>query len=343
MNYCEELLFKNIASQAVKTIKEFAPQNISNLIWSFGALKIGETELLEKIIDESLKRLEEFNTQNLSNLAWSLAQLVPASRYNDVLFEEVSAVCIIKTEYFNARYFSNLLWAFAVAGFFPEPLVERAIDYMNTAEPSELEDLGAAYKAQWYQVDLTLKLERPVFSRRVSLRKAILTLVSREFLKNEIVSSENSVEVNNILNFLQLDYSSNFILNEGFVVSNMLQPESQRVAVNFLGPHNFLKSSLEMSGESALRGRLLKEIGWKIAVIEHKELERCNNFEQKVRLVADRLLNVGIQIHDQILSPLIDCRQNEMVDFKKSDFFGDDGRLDSLAMGVSGYFNWSML
>ncbi|MES1918652.1 hypothetical protein MHBO_000589 [Bonamia ostreae] len=192
MNYCEELLFKNIASQAVKTIKEFAPQNISNLIWSFGALKIGETELLEKIIDESLKRLEEFNTQNLSNLAWSLAQLVPASRYNDVLFEEVSAVCIIKTEYFNARYFSNLLWAFAVAGFFPEPLVERAIDYMNTAEPSELEDLGAAYKAQWYQVDLTLKLERPVFSRRVSLRKAILTLVSREFLSfsNAIFSNE---------------------------------------------------------------------------------------------------------------------------------------------------------
>lgn len=294
LDYCNELLFKNIASQAIKTIREFAPQNISNLIWSFASLKMGETELVEKVVDESMKRLEEFNTQNLSNLAWSVATLTPNSKSNGILFEEISTVCLAKMEFFNARYLSNLLWGFVVVQRYPEQLLQKAIRYMNKTQEEEVKEMAAGYKSQWYQVDLALKLLLRDFSKKFGLCKEIRMIAALEFLKNESASNEDSVEVNNILNFLKVQFKCPYVLDEGLIVSNLIYTESSRVALNYLGPSNFLRSSGELKGETVLRQRLLKANGWKVATISYLELSNCGSFDMKIRLVASRLGECGV-------------------------------------------------
>ena len=107
-----------------------------------------------------------------------------------------------------------------------------------------------------------------------------------------------------MLNFLKLRFSSNFILNEGFVVSNMVHPESRRVAINFLGPSKFLRSSADVSGQIVLRQRLLRANGWRVACVSSVEIENCVSFDQKLRLVAGRLSECGVSVVAPSSTPL---------------------------------------
>lgn len=69
-----------------------------------------------------------------------------------------------------------------MVGVYPDKLIKEAIEYMNAADTVELEDMGAAYKTQWYQIDLVLKLEHPEFSKEVSLNREIRQRFAKDFL-----------------------------------------------------------------------------------------------------------------------------------------------------------------
>jgi len=64
-----------IAQQAISTLPQFVPQDISNIAWSFATLPIDHEPLLEAISAEALRKLADFETQDLCNTAWAFATL----------------------------------------------------------------------------------------------------------------------------------------------------------------------------------------------------------------------------------------------------------------------------
>ena len=116
-------LFQEIVLNACRILPSFAPQNISNMVWSYATLggyiisyfiggfdldfldKVSCPSLFDKVVDEAIDRLETFNTQNISNLAWSFAQQQMPQSFarNQRLFREIELISLEKMEYFNER------------------------------------------------------------------------------------------------------------------------------------------------------------------------------------------------------------------------------------------------
>ena len=57
-------------------LNDFEPQNLSNIVWSYGKAEISHPDLFNKLANHivSLEHLNDFDSQNLSNILYAYAK-----------------------------------------------------------------------------------------------------------------------------------------------------------------------------------------------------------------------------------------------------------------------------
>ena len=68
-------LFEAVAVEAEAQIRNFKPQNLSNVAWAFATLGIPAPRLFEAVAAESEVQIRNFKPQDLSNMTWAFATL----------------------------------------------------------------------------------------------------------------------------------------------------------------------------------------------------------------------------------------------------------------------------
>lgn len=104
-------LFQMAGEALTSKVHQVQPQELANILWSFGANALSSTALdLEKCIGHLLQRSQEFEVQHLSNVAWSLAKLSSDPK----LLQQLAAVAIpARLGEFSSQHVGNVAWACA--------------------------------------------------------------------------------------------------------------------------------------------------------------------------------------------------------------------------------------
>jgi len=91
-------------------MRQFKPQELSNLVWSFAKVSLPAKELFESVARTSMCKIGCFSFQNLSNLAWAFAT---TGICDTVLFERIATQSDAGITGFSSQELSNIAWAFA--------------------------------------------------------------------------------------------------------------------------------------------------------------------------------------------------------------------------------------
>jgi hypothetical protein len=106
-------------------MKDFEPQNISNLAWSYASLGIPHSALFQSLGDVVLSAdLKTFNSQDIANTVWAYAKL---DIKHAGLFEKVGdhVVELDNLKSFKPQALANIMWAYSAANVLREDLFEK--------------------------------------------------------------------------------------------------------------------------------------------------------------------------------------------------------------------------
>ncbi|EJK53812.1 hypothetical protein THAOC_26672 [Thalassiosira oceanica] len=120
-----------------RSLDNFWPQALSNVVWAYATAGVPHPELLRKIGDHvaGLKSLDPFKPQELSNIAWAFAT---AGEPHPVLFKRIGDhVAGLDLDSFKSQSLSNIAWAFVTAGVLHPELFKKIGD--NIAGSSSLD------------------------------------------------------------------------------------------------------------------------------------------------------------------------------------------------------------
>lgn len=143
-----------------KDWREFAPQEISNLIWSFAKVDSFQEELMHHCsLDLRERNLGDFTAQAISVLAWSYGKL----EYRDETFFHLLSDELMRRGFkqFDNQHVSNLVWSFGRVEIRRDrvfsALAREVLDYRGMTQFSH-QDVGtlACGFAQADELDKTL-------------------------------------------------------------------------------------------------------------------------------------------------------------------------------------------
>lgn len=101
---------ETLGQAAMKKLRQFLPQEITNTAWAFATLSVSNTSLFLEISVKVLPRIGEFDPQGLSNLTWACATV---SFHDSALMSALSSESIAKIQHFLPQNLGNTVWALA--------------------------------------------------------------------------------------------------------------------------------------------------------------------------------------------------------------------------------------
>ena len=101
----------------MKDLRQFLPQHLSNIVWSYATSGESHPQLYRKFGDHivGMKDLGLFKPQELSNIIWAFAT---AGESNPKLFSKFGNHIVAMRDLgaFLPQHFSNIVWSYATAG-----------------------------------------------------------------------------------------------------------------------------------------------------------------------------------------------------------------------------------
>merc|ERR1719174_223277 len=111
LRFREEKLMEKISEIVLPCLNELKPFELSNMLWAYAKLSMGNPPLLAAVSERMLSRQQgEFSMQCLSMIAWSFAteKQRDASVFYSIANEIVNHACAKKPQ-----EIANTLWAYA--------------------------------------------------------------------------------------------------------------------------------------------------------------------------------------------------------------------------------------
>ena len=109
-------LFDRIADKCIPLLRDFEPQALSNLVWSFDKVAASNPVLFEKVAEEiSERHVGKFKPRHLSDILLAYTKLAES---NQRLFKRIGdhLVTLENLKGFDSQACSNLLWVLAKTG-----------------------------------------------------------------------------------------------------------------------------------------------------------------------------------------------------------------------------------
>ena len=137
-------------------LNDFAPQNLSNIVWAFEKANVSHQDLYKRVGDHliSLDHLNNFQPQNLSNILIAYAK---AGVSHPDLFNKVGDHIVTRQHLndFKPQNLANIVWSYAKAEVSHPDLFNKlanhivSLDHLNDFKPQDLSNIIYAYaKAQ---------------------------------------------------------------------------------------------------------------------------------------------------------------------------------------------------
>ncbi|KAL7535481.1 hypothetical protein ACHAXR_008788, partial [Thalassiosira sp. AJA248-18] len=133
------------AITALKDLRRFEPQVLSNILWAFATsnvshhtglferatLRESHTRLFDKVAYEVIEHrdLSTFNPQALSNIVWAYAT---AKRLDPTLFDSLAGAIAGRKHDLSCQEVSNILWAYATVGLVESPVFNAVVPRVKT-------------------------------------------------------------------------------------------------------------------------------------------------------------------------------------------------------------------
>ena len=109
LNIRDEKLFDAIATESIKKMDGFNPQELSNVAMTFQELNIRNVKLFDAIARESLKKIDEFIPQNLSNTAMAYQKM---DIHAPELFDAIASESLQRIDKFHPQALSHMAMAY---------------------------------------------------------------------------------------------------------------------------------------------------------------------------------------------------------------------------------------
>ena len=150
-------LLDAISAEAVKRVREFNSQELSNTAWAYATTGHWAPELLEVISAEAVARVREFTPQALSNTAWAFAT---AKQRQPALFDAIAVEALRRVRQFTPQALSVTVWAFATARHkapaLHDAIAAEAAERVREFNPQELSNTAWAFATAGHAADALL-------------------------------------------------------------------------------------------------------------------------------------------------------------------------------------------
>ena len=158
-----------ISHESMARLKEFGPQDFSNVAWAFAALGHDAPALFNSMAEEASRHVDSFSAQNLANMAWAYA--VFDMRAPQLFTRAFVARCAELSLGMVPGYLTQLwlfhLWCDFETSSASSPSLSPSLAtlcrdafFMTFPKPSSLQmEVGAALRSMGYQVEENVRDE----------------------------------------------------------------------------------------------------------------------------------------------------------------------------------------
>ncbi|RDD38669.1 FAST kinase domain-containing protein 3, mitochondrial [Trichoplax sp. H2] len=312
-----EDLFEKISNYVIKNINNMSTYSVSQIARALSSLRYYNKDLADAIglhlTDKGA--LYEFSIQSIGDILYVFA------RWNHLPEPALLRKVISKIEYYIKSTPNMIIppivtsiWSLIILDTFPH----RAINALfNEKIVSEIHSFGTgAIQVQMFQIDLAAKLERP------ELQLQGLSHSHRNhFLKPlKKFSTKGSVFQHNVQRTLEYlfdgshYYWKEFKTAYGYSVdlaimtdlNNVLQEPKvnvlrsknkpthyKRIAIEVDGPYHFLHNSTKLIGESKMKHRQLRLLGWTVVQVPYFDWEELNTDDERKQYMKRKIFGDG--------------------------------------------------
>mmetsp|Transcript_34697 Transcript_34697/g.121003 ORF Transcript_34697/g.121003 Transcript_34697/m.121003 type:complete len:811 (-) Transcript_34697:64-2496(-) len=280
-------LFDAVAAAAVNKIGDFNSQNLASTVHAFSTAGISAPPLFRAVAAEASLRVPSFTTEELANTVWAFSIAGAKARS---LYEAVATEAPKRMNSFSPSQLTTILWAYAVVGVDAPALFEQSAERVESLLGG---DLGVKELAQLHQVRAYLLQENPhntlafILNRHTPYLKAA-------YLQRDASPSKSKQALSTALERVGWAHDYEHVVEEGLSLC-MAQPASF-FAFEFDGPSHFLhgpkrgrQETRVLAGETKFKGRLLRQLGWKVAHVPFFEWAALSTAVQQDNYVREKL------------------------------------------------------
>jgi hypothetical protein len=229
------------------------------------------------------------NAPDVANALWALAALGWQAEGSMRYALEGAAVRVARS--MKPLEVANTMWAFATLGWQAnvemaavcEQLVEALVSDSGVIRRLQLSELSQLLQAHLASQFLGLGL--------ITLPRSVLQVAATAYRSEarKATVSNSQREVGQSLRRLGISHELEYITADG-LFSIDLAILDRRIALEFDGPSQFARNTLEPLGHTRLRDRLLSAMGWHVVSIPFFDWGRLHQPEQMDAYVEQRLL-----------------------------------------------------
>ncbi|KAH9253198.1 hypothetical protein BASA81_008880 [Batrachochytrium salamandrivorans] len=268
-----------IADALASRTTAFTPHTIASLLWSFDQLSFKPTRVCRLLSQQALLLLPNFTNQDLAQLAIGFAKL---DYRDDVLLQAVAVQVSTRTPgTFSNQALLNVLWSFACLDALSLSEVHKLFMQHRLVDTNDYNHVQAQQLVQ------TLQAWKQSSNGKES--PLLHSLAHKEWYRNYLLipppPSQTHLDVSRVLAQKFPELSNEYPIADGVFVDIFLP--SLRMAVEIDGPTHFFHNTLEPTGTTRFKHRLVRGSGVELKTFKTRELLGLSpkQFAEKIVLI----------------------------------------------------------